>query len=454
MDRQKKDPEQEPLAVLYLGGGPESDIAAVLSQQMGVVLTWMPGDDTQAISAVDFRPDVVVAAPSGDPVSVMVTAELWIQSLEFKARGPSPMMFLSLELFPSKVDEGKLYDMGYDGIVMGIPSPLELLRRSRHFLQYKSLSQRYSRGQNRLAQSFQYLDRFKQQLADTKAELIEDKTALNTALKQLQQMTEQRERAESHIKDLRRECGENTDAFVQMLSLLIQRRVEVNRGHGERVADIAVCLAQEMGFKGKILEDLQKAAMVHEMGLLFAHGPWNTPGGPSRYDQDLHLQYPVKGAEVLAQCKAFEGAAEVLRYLNENSDGTGYPEGLKRKNIPLVSRILAGADVFDTLGEDPDIKSLDALLEALGRMAGSRLDPGVVGRLENYAVLKSPDFSRQVRRIGVAQLEPGMELGTAIFTLSGTKLFSMGTVLTQEAIDKLIQYNREFPVDETVYIKA
>jgi len=45
-------------------------------------------------------------------------------------------------------------------------------------------------------------------------------------------------------------------------------------------------------------------------------------------------------------------------------------------------------------------------------------------------------------------------LGTALFTTTGTKLFSVDTLLTQESIDKIIQYHREYPVDETVYIKA
>jgi hypothetical protein len=47
-----------------------------------------------------------------------------------------------------------------------------------------------------------------------------------------------------------------------------------------------------------------------------------------------------------------------------------------------------------------------------------------------------------------------MKLGTALFTHTGTKLFSVNTLLTTDAIDKIKKYNREYPVDETVYIRA
>jgi hypothetical protein len=56
--------------------------------------------------------------------------------------------------------------------------------------------------------------------------------------------------------------------------------------------------------------------------------------------------------------------------------------------------------------------------------------------------------------VGIHQLEPGMTLGTALYTNTGTKLFSVNTLLNQESIDKIKKYNRVYPVDETVYIRA
>jgi hypothetical protein len=106
------------------------------------------------------------------------------------------------------------------------------------------------------------------------------------------------------------------------------------------------------------------------------------------------------------------------------------------------------------LKDSPTVDSLEGMLDGLERLSGSRLDPVIVGWLEKYALLHMGSDAYKVRGVGVEQLEPGMRLGCALFTTSGTKLFSVNTELTQESIEKIIQYHREYPVDETVYIKV
>ncbi|MCK5348006.1 MAG: hypothetical protein KAJ25_01375, partial [Desulfobacula sp.] len=139
---------------------------------------------------------------------------------------------------------------------------------------------------------------------------------------------------------------------------------------------------------------------------------------------------------------------------NENSDGTGSPQGLKRRYIPLSSRILAGADVFDTIKDEKDVSSMERFLEKLEAFSGTRLDPAIMAWLEKYAVLHMGSDSYRVKGVGIHQLEPGMTLGTALFTNTGTKLFCVNTLLTRDAIDKIKKYNREYPVYEIVYIRA
>jgi len=222
------------------------------------------------------------------------------------------------------------------------------------------------------------------------------------------------------------------------------------------VAHIAHFIAKNLKFDEKKLEDLRKAAMLHEVGLLFAPQAVLTKRKDqlTEYEKDFFFQYPVKGADLLSNCTQFDNCAEILRHLNENSDGTGRPQGLKRRYIPLLSKVLAGADVFDTLKEEKDVSSLEKFLEKLETFSGTRLDPAIVAWLEKYAVLHMGSDSYKVKGVGIHQLEPGMALGTALFTNTGTKLFSVNTLLTQEAIDKIKKYNREYPVDETVYIRT
>ena len=101
--------------------------------------------------------------------------------------------------------------------------------------------------------------------------------------------------------------------------------------------------------------------MLHETGLLLV--PESILQKPeeeqSDYEKAFFIQYPVKGADLLLNCSEFDNCAKIISSLNENSDGTGTPKGLKRRYIPLLSRILAGADVFDTLIDEIDISPLE-----------------------------------------------------------------------------------------------
>ncbi|MCA1784584.1 MAG: hypothetical protein LC657_01225 [Desulfobacteraceae bacterium] len=318
-----------------------------------------------------------------------------------------------------------------------------------------------------LEKSFGYLDRFKSELKEVKDELLEDKSNLNTALKQINQMSEERRRLKQSLLDIKTQMAADMEGFGHILYALIRQRVELNRGHGERVGKIACFIATKMGLSRQQFEDLSKAGMLHEIGLLFLSKDYickkvsdgedadqSPVSSPTIYDQAMIVQFPVKGAELLSHCRGFEGAAAIIRCLNENVDGTGYPDGLKRHHIPLASRILAAADELETVRENNLSFGIQDLLSELEPKIGSRLDPKVAGWLETYAVLHWGGDTLMVRGVGVEQLKPGMILSATLFTQSGTKLLPAGQTLTRQAIDKIIQYHRAYPVDETVYIKV
>ncbi|HCY84487.1 MAG TPA: hypothetical protein DHV36_05065, partial [Desulfobacteraceae bacterium] len=376
-----------------------------------------------------------------------------------------------------------LMEEGFDEAVGWPLTPREFAVRSRVYIRQTQMAQKHHADSESLARAFGYLDRFKNEVRQLKADLMEEKTSLNAALKQIQQMTAERGRLKDDLAGLKQQLAKNMQGFGRILYTLIQKRIEVNQGHGERVAETACFLAKALGIDENKLEDLRKAAMLHEVGLLFLSDPpaaahsrsaasrsagekdaacdqtitgqaTSNNHQPTAYDKTIMMQYPVKGAELLDACPGFDGCAKIIKSLNEWSDGTGYPDGLKRRFIPMTSRILAGADELENLRDRADIRDTRTLLAAMEDLAGVRLDPVIVGQLEKYVVrhMGADDF--KVRGVRIDQLEPGMELGAALFTATGTKLFTANTVLTKDAIDKIIQYNREYPVDETVYIKV
>ncbi|MCP4720011.1 MAG: HD domain-containing protein [Desulfobacteraceae bacterium] len=382
--------------------------------------------------------------------------EEWIKVFEKVNFRFKPAFFLGVDKYPEFELRMQLHGLGYDEFIVRPLSAREVYRRASIYLEKKNLEQKHIAREQTLEKSFLYLDKFKKELKIVKRELIQEKNSLNNALKQIHHMTRERSQMKKSIMVMKEKLGRNVKGFERLLSTLITTRIEANRGHADRVAHIACFIAKQFDFDEKKLEDLRKAAMLHELGLLFMPGQAFEKEEKefTTYENNIWIQYPVKGADLLNECQGFEDSSRMVRFLNENSDGTGYPDGLKKRRIPLGSRILAGADEFDRLKDRPDIRSLEDLLAALETISGSRLDPSIVGWLEKYAVLHMGSDTHRVRGVGVEQLEPGMRLGTALFTSTGTKLFSVNTMLTQESIDKIIQYHREYPVDETVYIKA
>ena len=441
----------EPISLLYAQdkGTPGDDKG--FSKEKGFVLEVCNDFKIAPELAKLKQPDlIIIQSDKGAPLDRLIK-ELSESVYNFK-----PAVFLSLAEYPVPDLRLKLIRDGIDDFLIRPFSVEEVKEKARIFLDKKNISQMNHVLNQKFEKTADYLKRFKQELKKTKTELYEERHSLNNALKQVNQMANERTRLKRDIKKIKETLDGNMEGFSEILCNLIKTRIEKNRGHGERVAQIAGFIAEQLKIDEKKLEDLGKAAMLHEAGLLFI--PESTlqkeKEQRTEFEKGLFIQYPAKGAGLLSSCTEFLNCAEIIRHLNENADGTGKPDGLKKKYIPLLSRILAGADVLDTLREEEGIISLEKFLIKLEDYSGTRLDPTIVALLEKYAVLHMGSDAYCIKGKGIHQLEPGMTLGTALFTNTGTKLFSANTLLTQDAIDKIKQYSREYPVDETVYIRV
>ncbi|HEX6945458.1 MAG TPA: HD domain-containing phosphohydrolase, partial [Casimicrobiaceae bacterium] len=98
-------------------------------------------------------------------------------------------------------------------------------------------------------------------------------------------------------------------------------------------------------------------------------------------------RHPTIGADLLRDVGMYGPVAEIVRSHHERWDGRGYPDGLEGEEIPEIARIVAVAEVYDTLTA-PDtyrtpLTSFEALNE-LRRVAGKQLDPAIV---ESFAML-------------------------------------------------------------------
>jgi len=105
------------------------------------------------------------------------------------------------------------------------------------------------------------------------------------------------------------------------------------------------------------------------------------PGKLSEDEWAVIKRHPVTSAEILEGLEIYEGITDLVRHEHEHWDGGGYPDGLAGEKIPLGSRILAVADVWNALTTDRPYRRAYGHEEARGilrEMAGTVLDPKLV----------------------------------------------------------------------------
>jgi putative nucleotidyltransferase with HDIG domain len=178
--------------------------------------------------------------------------------------------------------------------------------------------------------------------------------------------------------------------------------------HCAAVAAFSRDIAKQVGMPKREQELAHTAGLLHDIGK-FALSDRVMERGGQLADADWRgvRRHPDIGAELLRDIGVYGPVAEIVRAHHERIDGRGYPRGLRGDEIPAVARIVAVAEVYDTLTA-PDtyrtpMTSFEALTE-LRRVAGMQLDPVYVealselltGRGTDYRHADEADFDREL----------------------------------------------------------
>jgi len=169
---------------------------------------------------------------------------------------------------------------------------------------------------------------------------------------------------------------------LEALSQLVEASDPYTSGHSARVTEMAIKIAQEMGLRNRHLDTLRIAGPLHDVGKVgIPSSVLNKPAGLTQAEWVMVQAHPEVSAKVAQQVTAFEAAVPVIRHHHERWDGTGYPEGLKGEDIPLLARILAVADGFEAMISERPYRRARTEEEALAELekgAGTQWDPEVV----------------------------------------------------------------------------
>lgn len=191
-------------------------------------------------------------------------------------------------------------------------------------------------------------------------------------------ITAQKDELGKYAQDLE----ESYIATVKVLAAAIDARDHYTLGHSTRVARLSVELGEKAGFSKEKLEELEISCLFHDVGKI------KIPDSILLKEEKLEDQemaemrrHPEYGAEILTKAPSLLKYIPVVRHHHEWYDGNGYPDGLRREEIPLAAAITSLADVFDAMISDRPYRSALSKEEALREiqeLSGKQFFPDLV----------------------------------------------------------------------------
>jgi HD domain len=172
------------------------------------------------------------------------------------------------------------------------------------------------------------------------------------------------------------------DAAIRTLVQAVETKDYYTRGHSERVRRGASMIARGLGMQDDRATALGYASVLHDVGKLGLPTRLLQKSGALTLDEYGTVQlHPVRGLEIVREIAFLHEAQAGILHHHERLDGTGYPMGLRGRDIPEFARIIAVADAFDSMTSTRSYRQARTVPEAAAEMracAGTHFDPRFV----------------------------------------------------------------------------
>ena len=240
--------------------------------------------------------------------------------------------------------------------------------------------------------------------------------------------------------------------FLEIL-LLAQHKTDPNLAlHAKRVACYASGLAKILGHEEKY-KKLFMAGLLHDLGFLSLDIHFSESALDLTQKQTIKQfqSHVTESVRLLSSITSDKELLETIRHHHEKYNGEGYPDQLEGDNIPLNARILAVADLYDSLlvgklyGEQR-ITPTDAIEQMTHSNNGISLDPAIVNALikllDKNPVLLQPKENNALGVYTLIFLQPGVLTEGDLINQDGTVLARQGYTLDEQTLEKI---RLEFP---------
>ena len=195
---------------------------------------------------------------------------------------------------------------------------------------------------------------------------------------------EKREYQQNLEKKVEEQSQKLHTAFLNSITALahaLEAKDAYTSGHSHKVSEMSVALAKELGFSRDATEQVRLAGLVHDIGKIGVRGAiLNKPGKLTEEEYNHVKAHPEIGATILMPIIDDPNIIDMVRHHHEHYDGSGYPDGLQSKQIPLGARVLTVADIYDAMISNRPYRKAMSPRTACVEMEGhgaDQLDPEI-----------------------------------------------------------------------------
>ena len=204
-----------------------------------------------------------------------------------------------------------------------------------------------------------------------------------TALKDLEhKLRNLNTELEDRVVARTRELADAYDTMLEGFARALELRDKETEGHSRRVTENTMKIAQKMGISGEALEDIRSGSILHDIGKISIPDKiLHKPDKLTIEEREIVQQHPETAYKLLLPITYLNKAIEIPFSHHEKWDGTGYPQKLKGKRIPVSARIFAIADVWDALSNDRpyhEAWSREKIIRYFIDESGKHFDPEIM----------------------------------------------------------------------------